>query len=177
MKPHWSQDDFEYAIENTRVIREPERRISSFGQTTFRFFLLTEPMDSASEVRVRDGRIEAQRPQVIAPGQYARWLLEGFGDQAEAFLDHLRENPEQFAVLKYGFQFRKVDVVEQTLHEPLEAAIGRIQEHVGRLDDPLSAIICGVDDAWEVCLLKFTIDLIHRSAGGNLGDFRKRGLI
>ena len=42
---------------------------------------------------------------------------------------------------------------------------------------PLSAVIQGVDDAWEVCLLKFTIDMIERSAGGNLGDFRKRGLI
>jgi len=34
-----------------------------------------------------------------------------------------------------------------------------------------------VDDAWEVCLLKFTIDLVERSSGDNLGDFRKRGLI
>jgi hypothetical protein len=43
--------------------------------------------------------------------------------------------------------------------------------------EPLSAVIQGVDDAWEVCLLKFTIDMIERSAGENLGDFRKRGLI
>jgi hypothetical protein len=44
-------------------------------------------------------------------------------------------------------------------------------------EEPLSAVIQGVDDAWEVCLLKFTIDMIERSAGENLGDFRKRGLI
>jgi len=43
--------------------------------------------------------------------------------------------------------------------------------------EPLSAVIQGVDDAWEVCLLKFTIDMIERSSGGNIGDFRKRGLI
>jgi hypothetical protein len=43
--------------------------------------------------------------------------------------------------------------------------------------EPLSAVIQGVDDAWEVCLLKFTIDMVERSSGGNLGDFRKRGLI
>ena len=34
-----------------------------------------------------------------------------------------------------------------------------------------------VDEGWEVCLLKFTVDLINQSAGGNMGDFRKRGLI
>jgi hypothetical protein len=34
-----------------------------------------------------------------------------------------------------------------------------------------------VDDAWEVCLLKFTIEMIERSAGENIGDFKRRGLI
>jgi hypothetical protein len=43
-------------------------------------------------------------------------------------------------------------------------------------NEPLSAVIQGVDDAWEVCLLKFTIDLIERSSADNLGDFRRRGL-
>lgn len=43
--------------------------------------------------------------------------------------------------------------------------------------DTADFIIQGVDDAWEVCLLKFTIDLIERSTGENMGDFRKRGLI
>jgi hypothetical protein len=48
---------------------------------------------------------------------------------------------------------------------------------VDQTNEPLSAVIQGVDDAWEVCLLKFTIDLIERSSRGNLGDFRRRGLV
>jgi hypothetical protein len=177
MNKPWNDDDFQYAIENTRVIREPDRRIASFGQTSFRFFLLTEPMDSVRETKIRDGRIEAERPQIVAPGQYVRWLLEGFGEQAEAFIDHLKQNPEQFAILKYGFQFRKSEITEETVGEPIEHAVDRVERQVRESDDPLSAIICGVDDAWEVCLLKFTIDMISRSADGNLGDFRRRGLI
>jgi hypothetical protein len=59
----------------------------------------------------------------------------------------------------------------------VDAVIARTKQRVENADEPLSAIIQGVDDAWEVCLLKFTIDMIERSAGGNLGDFRKRGLI
>jgi hypothetical protein len=55
--------------------------------------------------------------------------------------------------------------------------IARTKHRVENAEEPLSAIIQGVDDAWEVCLLKFTIDMIERSAGGNLGDFRKRGLL
>ena len=59
----------------------------------------------------------------------------------------------------------------------MDAVIERTRRRVENSEEPLSAIIQGVDDAWEVCLLKFTIDLIERSSGGNLGDFRKRGLV
>ena len=51
--------------------------------------------------------------------------------------------------------------------------INRTRRQVENKNEPLSAIIQGVDDAWEVCLLKFTIDLVERSSGGNLGDFQK----
>ena len=33
----WSEDDFQYAIENTQVILAPERQIATFGTTSFRF--------------------------------------------------------------------------------------------------------------------------------------------
>ena len=59
----------------------------------------------------------------------------------------------------------------------MDAVIERTRRQVEHSEEPLSAVIQGVDDAWEVCLLKFTIDMIESSSGGNLGDFRKRGLI
>ena len=173
----WSEDNFQYAIENTEVIVAPQGRIATFGQTSFRFFLISELMDQVNEVRVRDGRIHAERPQILTPEHYARLLLEGFGDQARQFAEQLRERAASFAVLRYGFRFRKTDVIERTIRSPLTAVIDETKAKVERLDEPLSAVIQGVDDAWEVCLLKFTIDLIERSSGGNLGDFRRRGLL
>jgi hypothetical protein len=55
----WSEDDFQYAAENTEVILAPEHRIATFGATSFRFYLISELMDRANEVRVRDGHIHA----------------------------------------------------------------------------------------------------------------------
>jgi hypothetical protein len=173
MKP----DDFQYAIENTQVILAPERKISTFGSTSFRFFLISELMDRVDEVRVRDGRIHADRPQILTPEYFSRLLLEGFGEKAEQYIEQLREHARNMAVLRYGFQFRKTDVTERMFRDPLEAVIARTKSEVLHLQEPLSAVIQGVDEAWEVCLLKFTIDLIERSSDGNLGDFRKRGLI
>jgi hypothetical protein len=171
------QDDFDYAIENTQVILAPERQIATFGSTSFNFYLISELMDRVDQVRVRNGKIHADRPQILTPEHYCRLLLEGFGEQAQRFVDQMREHTRNIAVLRYGFQFRKTDVIEETLRDSIDAVINRTKRRVEGENEPLSAIIQGVDDAWEVCLLKFTIDLIERSSGGNLGDFRKRGLL
>jgi hypothetical protein len=172
-----NEDAIQFAIENTQVIVAPQRRIATFGDTSFRFYLVTEMMDNVDQVRVRDGRLHAIRPQIITPGHIQRMLVEGFGENAEDFTDWMREHAPQLAILKYGFQFRKTDISNEVVHDPLEAVVGRLRERVEASDDPLSAIIQGVDEGWEICLLKFAADMIQESSGGNLGDFRKRGLL
>jgi hypothetical protein len=162
-----TEDDFQYAIENTRVILAPERR----------FYLISELMDQVNEIRVRDGRIHAERPQILTPEHYCRLLLEGFGEKAQKYVAQLREQTRNMAVLRYGFQFRKTEVTENTVRDTLDAVVARTKTHVERSEEPLSAVIQGVDDAWEICLLKFTIDLIESSSGNNLSDFRRRGLV
>ena len=172
-----TRDDFDYAIENTQVILAPERQIATFGSTSFKFYLISELMDRVDHVRIRNGKIHAERPQIFTPEHYCRLLLEGFGEKAERYVDQLRERARNIAVLRYGFQFRKTDLSEQTLPDSIDAVINRTKRRVEGADEPLSAIIRGVDDAWEVCLLKFTIDMVERSAGSNFGDLRKRGLL
>jgi hypothetical protein len=172
-----TRDDFDYAVENTHVIVAPEQQIATFGSTSFNFYLISELMDRVDQVRIRNGKIHAERPQILAPEHYWRLLLEGFGEKAQRYVEQLREHARNVAVLRYGFQFRKTDLSEQTLRDSVDAVINRTRKNVESKNEPLSAVIHGVDDAWEVCLLKFTIDLVERSSGGNLGDFRKRGLI
>jgi len=172
-----TKDNFDYAIENTQVILAPEQQIATFGSTSFNFYLISELMDRVDQVRVRNGKIHAERPQILAPEHFSRLLLEGFGEKAQRYADQLRENLRNMAVLRYGFQFRKTDVTEETLRDSMDAVVTRTKRNVENANEPLSAVIQGVDDAWEVCLLKFTIDMIERSSGGNIGDFRKRGLI
>lgn len=172
-----NEDTVQYAIENTRVLHAPERRIATFGQTSFRFFLVTELMDSVNRVRVRDGRLHAERPQIITPGQIQRMLVEGFGERAEEFGRWLHDNAPNLAVVKYGIQFRKSDISDEIINGPLDQVVGRLREKVDRSEDPLSAIIEGVDEGWEICLLKFAADLIEESSGENVRDFRNRGLL
>ena len=46
-----SPDNIQYALETTRVLLEPDRRIDTFGDTRFEFLLLSELMFEAPERR------------------------------------------------------------------------------------------------------------------------------
>src|SRR5260370_12769077 len=96
------KDDFDYAIENTQVILAPEQQIATFGSTSFNFYLISELMDRVDQVRVRNGKIHAERPQILTPEHYTRLLLEGFGEKAQRYVDQLLENLRNIAVLRYG---------------------------------------------------------------------------
>ncbi|MEO6052622.1 MAG: hypothetical protein ABIP97_01275 [Chthoniobacterales bacterium] len=173
----WSEDNFQYALENTRVIREPQKRIETFGSTSFRFLLVTELLDFADRVCVRDGRIEAERPRLVSPHNYQKLLLEGFGDDARNYAEWMEKQGPNMKILRYGFEFRKKDISEHLVHEPKQAVIDKLTRELDSKNDPMSVLIEGVDEAWEVCLLKFTVDMIQRSAGENVGEWKRRGLI
>lgn len=170
-------DDFQYALEHTQVVRAPRQRLATFGTSIINYHLVTEDMDAPSLSRVREGRIHAEKPQILSPHHVAKLMIEGFGDQAQEFADAVSSHAAQFAFLKYGFRFRKDELRTYDVHEPMGTVLDSVNGRVEALDDPLSAVITGVDDGWEVCLLKFMIDLIQNSAGGNADDFRQQGLL
>ena len=108
----------------------PRGQIATFGSTSFRFYLISELMDQVNEVRVRDGQIHAERPQILTPDHYARLLLERLRREGQRYVDQLRGRAQQFAVLRYGFQFRKTDVVENTVRASLASVIERTKARV-----------------------------------------------
>lgn len=174
--PALSFDDIAYAMEHTVVAHEPDRLIDTFGTTNFRFHLLTEPMDSAGTVRVREGRMETERPKIIRAEGYDDLHFEGFGEQARAFAEWFRRHGN-LAFFQYGFHFAKRGFTEELVHAPLEAVRDRILGEIRANGDPSRALICGVDDSWEVSLIKFTIETIARSLRINVFDFKRRGLL
>jgi len=171
------EHDFKYALENTRVVVQPRGAIETFGSTSFKFLLVSELMDEVNAVRVRGGRIEAERPRIMSALHFKKLLLEGFGESAREYADWLEEHPDAVRFLRYGFEFRKTDMEQSILHEPLESVLGRLEEQLNSSSESMSALIVGVDESWEVGLLKLTMDLIQRSADGNVGEWKRRGLI
>lgn len=172
-----SIDDFQYALENTKVVVPPQQRLETFGATQLNYHLVTEEMDQVNESLVREGHILAAKPELLSPNYFSKLFLEGFGEQAEQFADILNKHGQHFAILKYGFNIKKSDIRTYQVHEPIASVIGRISDQVRDKNDPLAVVLMGVDEGWEVCLLKFMLDMVSASGSDNIDDLRKKGLI
>ena len=111
--------------------------------------------------------------------------IDTFGDTRFNFL-LLSELMDEAGVVRvrsgwveaeYGFRFKRSEVNEEILHEPLDAVRGRLLDQVRNGEDTFMALIEGVDDAWEVSLLKFTVEMIQKSHEINIFDFKRKGLL
>jgi hypothetical protein len=173
-----NRSSIDYAMRHTRVLYVPDRRIDSFGDTRFNFRLITEPMDEVGVCRIRSGWVEANRPRILRPADLRSIETEGFGADAARFFEWMQAHGARLqALFEYGFRFGRSDVSEELVHESAVEVRDRVvQESLGS-GDPFRAVIEGVDDAWEVSLLYFMLEMIQKSHEINIFDFRRRGLI
>jgi len=102
--------------------------------------------------------------------------VEGFGESAREFAEWMEARAD-FHILRYGFTLKKTDLSEQLVRKPPGDLLSGLEEEIRREDNPLDTLIEGVDDAWEVCLMKFTMDLIRTSAGENMSEWKRRGFL
>ena len=170
-------DAIQYAMENTQVLLEPDRRIDTFQSTRFRFTIITEMMDSVGKVKVRTGEVEAQKPLIITPSMYNEVELEGFDEKAREYFEWMKEKGVEPTFFQYGFQFKRTEVQEKLYHDRIEMVKERVLEHAHKESDPMMAVLEGVDEAWEIGILRFTIDMIEKSQAINQFDFKRRGLL
>src|SRR5207244_9480606 len=106
--------------------------------------------------------IEAESPKILRPQYVCRMMCEAFGEKAQKYVDPLREQARQIAVLRYGFQFRKSGVTAETVHASLQSVIDRTRRAVESAGDPHGALFKGVDVACVVCMINVTVSMLDR---------------
>ncbi len=174
IKPH----NFWYAVNNTEIIVMPRQHLETFGTTNLKYRLITELMDTVDRIRIREGTIQSHRPQIITPSYYENEILEGgFGEEAKAYIEWLKLHAKDLRILQYGFKIQKQDINEHIITGNVQEITARVKEEVEKSKDPLIGVICGVDDLWDVCLLKFMVDVIRFSVPTNLNELGKHNLL
>lgn len=166
--------DFWYAVNNTELISTPDNRLETFGDTIVNYYLITELMDSIDKVRIREGHLKALKPEIITPQGLGQMDLDDFGPEARQYADWLKEHSGDLRILQYGFKVHKQELKEYVVSDPVDTVLDRVKQEVEGRNDPLSAILLGVDEPWEVCLLKLMVELVQNSARSNMQDIRKQ---
>ena len=167
------------AIEQTWVVRFPKQLLATFGSTNIAYYVVTEPIyteldQGKQEGVVRTGRVVAQRPAVVTPA-YAM-NLQGFSSEAYEYFRHVasQSGPNSPGILyQYRNEAGKTDIASGT---PSEIA-NKIGDDLDRRQENLSVVMVGVDELWDVALLKFIYEFTSSSVSGNVQEFQSRGLL
>lgn len=172
-----SQEDFWYAVSHTETVLEPSQALETFGATIIDYYMVSELMDSVGQIRVREGRIHAERPRVIMPAHYAHRLLDNFGNEAREYADWLMQSPKGMRIVQFGLRFRKEEHKQQILTGKVEDVAEQIAEDKRGKSNGMTAVIIGVDDLWEISLIKFASDVVQESAPTNVKELSQHGLL
>lgn len=174
-----SEGDWARAIERSWVVRFPKQHLDTFGSTNIAYYVVTEPIyqELAPDNRegvIRTGRVIAERPAVITPTYIMN--LQGFSPEAYSYFRHeaQQSGPNSPGILyQYRNESDKTDIVGG---EPSEIA-HRISSDLDSRKEDLSVVMVGVDELWDVALLKFVYDFTSSSIAGNVQDFNARGML
>ena len=172
-------DEFLKVMMNTEVVRLPRQDLATFGTTIVTYNVITRPLYEAidadkrrEESVLRRGTVKAERPKIVTPGYLSR--SAGFGSEAQEFLlDLVRRGYADDPGLLYSYS-NEPGGMEIIGARPEELA-ERISADIDRESRSREAVLLGVDELWDVSLMKFIFDLTNRSAPGNMSELMGAG--
>jgi hypothetical protein len=156
-------DNIWYAVNQTRILFEPTNVIETFGQTKIRYRIACEVEDKMNLCKIHEGIIQTEKPIIISPTQYITQITEGFGEKAQEYADWLGKHGSLIKILQYGLQISKEEISESEVHESLDTVSSKLIDLAKKETSP-STVIQGVENMWEVSLLKFMQGYMQRSA-------------
>ena len=167
-----------YAVQQTEVLRLPSQSLATFGTTNVNYYLLTKPvyadLVNEEETVLREGKVSAERPRIVTPSYLTK--LEGFGENARRYLELvIREHGPHALGLLYSY--KNESKAFTIVSDRLEVVAGRLSDKIDNEGDRFAAIIKGVDELWDVSLLKFINELTESSLRSNIAELAGRGLL
>ena len=163
-----------YAARKVKILLSPSHELETFGSTLVNYHLISELQDHPGKIRIREGRLEAHQPLVIVP-RISEFTSEGFGDEAKAYLEFLRENEDSLRILQYGCHLKSDNFSEQIVTESIDAVTERVKAAVEETNDKFAAVLQGEDEPWDVALVELWRREVSRSASKNIRELNDSG--
>lgn len=166
-----TDERIKYALQNTELVRTPRQTLTTFGSSVIDYYVVTELVGNTSVVR--DGKVVAERPKIVTPAYLVN--VEGFSEQARRYIAMMaREHPYESGIFyRYKNEPKGMNVVS----EPAGQVISKLSSQIEEEHNPLSTIIRGVEELWDVSLLMFIYELTSKSVRANVSEFSRRGFL
>ena len=165
------EERIKYVAEHTELVRPPRQELATFGSSIIDYYVVTQLAGNISVVR--DGKVLAERPRIVTPAYLTN--VEGFSESAQRYIRMMAgEHPYEPGVFyKYKNEPGEMNVVS----EPIAQVIAKLNTRLDEQQNPLSTIIKGVEELWDVSLLMFIYELTSRSLYSHVTEFHHRGLL
>jgi hypothetical protein len=173
-----SDDRIQAAVANTQIIRAPKQSLSTFGVTNIYYYLVAEAayndIAKGSDTVIREGRVIAEKPRIVTPSYLSR--VQGFSPEAKKYFEMLMTvySPDSPGLY---YAYRNEPKEMNVVSDDLTAVIAKLNEQLDQKGDPMASIIQGEDTLWDVSILKFIYEITERSAGDNLSQLNRRGML
>jgi hypothetical protein len=167
------------AVKHTETLRPPKQSLATFGTTNIYYYLVTEPaykelVENVAETVIREGRVIAQRPRVVTPYYLSR--LQGFSAEARRYFDSLtRQHGANAPGLFYSYRNEPKELT--IVSDSLRSVVAKLNTEIDKQGNPLTSIIKGEDELWDVSLLKFIYEITTSSIEDNLWQMGTKGLL
>jgi len=174
-----SDERIREAVKQTQILRPPKQSLATFGTTNIYYYLLTEPVykdlvEDTNETVIREGRVIAQRPKVVTP--YYLSQLEGFSSEARRYFEMLtNKHSPNVAGLFYSYRNEPKEL--NIVSDGLLAVVDKLNADIDKRGEPLTSIIKGEDELWDVSLMRFIYEITGSSVKDNLRQMGARGLL
>ena len=154
----------------TNIIRYPKQQIYTFGDTDFKYKIVSSNQESGSTLRI--GKLRCKSPTIVTPETFLQ-TFQGFSGDAEEFARRsYADIVSRIRVL--GYQFLHIHEQESQYSESARQVTDRILGELSESQIDI-AVLTSPDDLWGIALVKVMFDVLKKSVRGNIEDLNERG--
>ena len=168
------------AVRQTEILRVPKQSLYAFGITSLYYYLVTvpvyaEPTSKNQETVIREGTVIAQKPKIVTPYYLSR--LEGFSPEAKRYFESLPQEHGSTNATGLLYTYKNEPKELNIVSDSLAAVVAKLNAEIDQRGDPLTSIIKGRDELWDVSLLKFIYEVTRSSLPDNVRQLGQQGLM
>jgi len=161
---------YKEAMEKSQIIHMPSMNISTFGESRYKYYFLTQIQNH--HTRLREGHLIIKKPMILLPFNRDS-LFEGFDMEMNEIANNmLKKHGDHLKLL--GYQFQHTPRENWVEKDPIQEVILNLSQSIE--ENIMDSIIQGQDSTWQSSVFKLMLKIIEKSFQINISELEERGM-